>query len=223
MRILVVEDERRIADYIKKGLVQKGMVVDVAYDGENGFDLAMEEEYDVLVLDWMLPGMSGLEICKSLREEENQVPVLILTAKGEVDNRVLGLESGADDYLVKPFAFAELMARVKALGRRSKQRSGEVLEVEDLSLDTNSYEVRRGGKLIELSKQEYALLEFLMRHPEKVFTAEQLVEQVWSYDSEVLANTAQVYMGYLRKKIDKAFAELEPLVKTVRGFGYKFG
>jgi DNA-binding response OmpR family regulator len=223
MRILVVEDERRIADYIKKGLVQKGMVVDVAYDGENGFDLAMEEEYDVLVLDWMLPGMSGLEICKSLREEQNQVPVLILTAKGEVDNRVLGLESGADDYLVKPFAFAELMARVKALGRRSKQRSGEVLEVEDLSLDTNSYEVRRGGKLIELSKQEYALLEFLMRHPEKVFTAEQLVEQVWSYDSEVLANTAQVYMGYLRKKIDKAFAELEPLVKTVRGFGYKFG
>lgn len=221
MKVLVIEDEHRIAAYIKKGLELKAYAVDVAYDGEEGFDLASSEEYDVIVLDRMLPKMDGMEMCKQLREGKNHTPILMLTARTEVEDRVEGLECGADDYLGKPFAFVELLARVKALTRRPKNHAGNILSVGNLNLDTNSYEVTRSGKSVELSRKEFSLLEFLMRHKGQILTAEQLLEQVWSYESDVLPNTVQVYIGYLRNKIDRAFPKEEPLVKTVRGFGYK--
>lgn len=223
MRILVVEDERRIATYIKKGLTMKGHVVDLAHDGQEGYDLASEEDYDVVVLDLMLPLLSGEEVCKRLRENKRQMPILMLTAKGQVNDKVAGLEAGADDYLSKPFAFQELEARIKALARRPAEIKPSQIVYEDLMIDTNNYQVKRGGKPVNLSRKEYSLLEFLMRHPGQVFNKDQLTELVWEYDSEVLANTAQVYIGYLRNKIDRAFPGKKPLINTVRGFGYRLG
>lgn len=223
MKILVVEDEHRIASYIKKGLELKNHIVDIAYDGQDGYDMASSESYDVIVLDLMLPKMDGLTICRKLREEKNHTPILMLTAKAQVADRVEGLDSGADDYLPKPFAFTELLSRIRALSRRPKKIETQLLKVDDLELDTNEYRVKRNGKEIRLSKKEFALLEFLMRHSGKILTAEQITEQVWSYDSDVLPNTAQVYIGYLRNKIDKNFPKLKPLINNVRGFGYKIG
>src|SRR3989344_3357648 len=221
MKILVVEDEHRIASYIKKGLELKSNVVDVAHDGQEGYDLASSEGYDVIILDRMLPRMDGVSICKNLRSEGIHTPILMLTAKVEVAERVEGLDAGADDYLPKPFAFAELLSRVRALARRPKQLEQTVLAVGDLKLNTINYEVVRAGIKIDLSKKELALLEFLLRHKGKIMSAEQIIEQVWSYDSEALHNTAQVYIGYLRNKIDKAFPKAKRLIQTVRGFGYK--
>ncbi|NMC35571.1 response regulator transcription factor [Candidatus Beckwithbacteria bacterium] len=221
MKLLVIEDEQRIATYIKKGLEMKSYVVDVAYDGEEGYDFAIGEAYDLIILDRMLPKMDGLTLCKKLRAEKIHTPVLMLTAKTEVNDRVEGLDAGADDYLGKPFAFVELLARIRALTRRPKKQDAEVLQAQDLTLNTVSYEVKRGEKTIELSKKEFALLEFLLRNKGQVFDKDKLVEQVWSYDSDVLANTAQVYIGYLRDKIDKAFPQKPEIIKTVRGFGYK--
>ena len=224
MRILVVEDEHKIANSIKKGLEQETYAVDVAYGGEEGFDLASSEEYDIIILDLMLPGLDGLTICKKLRREENiHTPILILTAKGEVEDKVKGLNSGADDYLPKPFAFSELLARVKALARRPKQVLESKLTVEDLTLNTLSYQVNRSGKNIELSKKEYALLEYLMRHSGKVLSKDQIINNVWDYDADVLPNTVEVYIGYLRNKIDKPFPKSPQLIHTVRGFGYRLG
>jgi len=217
----VVEDQPRIANYIKKGLSQKSMVVDLAYDGAEGYDFASSEDYDVIVLDIMLPVMDGIEVCKKLRAEGNKTPILMLTAKGSVDDKVSGLEAGADDYLPKPFAFAELIARIKALSRRPKDLKDTTLQVGDLTLDTNTYEVKRGEQIITLSKKEFSLLEFLMRHPGQIFSSDQLSEKVWSYDAAVTPNNAQVYIGYLRKKIDKSFKDKKPLIHTIRGFGYK--
>ena len=222
MRILVVEDEHKIANSIKKGLTQESFAVDVAYDGEQGFGLASTEEYDVVILDLMLPKMDGLEICRKLRKEENiHTPILILTAKGAVEDKVEGLNSGADDYLAKPFAFSELLARVRALGRRPKQTLDTTLGVEDLTLNTLNYEVKRGGKEIRLSKKEYSLLEYLVRHKGKVLTKDQIIGNVWDYDADILPNTVEVYIGYLRDKIDRPFKNKKPLIHTVRGFGYK--
>ena len=224
MRILVVEDEHKIANSIKKGLEQESFAVDVAYDGSDGFDLATSEEYDVIILDLMLPGLDGLTICKKLRREENiHTPILILTAKGEVEDKVKGLNSGADDYLPKPFAFSELLARIRALARRPKQVLESSLRVEDLTLNTLTYQVNRSGKNIELSKKEYALLEYLMRHNGKVLSKDQIINNVWDYDSDVLPNTVEVYIGYLRSKIDKPFKNNKSLIHTVRGFGYRLG
>ncbi len=223
MRILVVEDEHKIANSIKKGLEQESFAVDVAYDGETGFDLASSETYDVIVLDLMLPGMLGLEIVKKLRSEKNHTPILILTAKGETGEKVDGLNSGADDYLVKPFAFAELLARIKALSRRPKDSLGSKIKVEDLELDTVSYEVERKGKNISLSRKEFSLLEFLMRHSGKVLTKDNIISSVWSYEADVLPNTVEVYIGYLRNKIDKPFKGSPELIHTMRGFGYRLG
>lgn len=217
----MVEDQPRIANYIKKGLSQKSMVVDLAYDGAEGYDFASSEDYDVIVLDIMLPVMDGIEVCKKLRAEGNKTPILMLTAKGSVDDKVSGLEAGADDYLPKPFAFAELIARIKALSRRPKDLKDTTLQVGDLTLDTNTYEVKRGEQIITLSKKEFSLLEFLMRHPGQIFSSDQLSEKVWSYDAAVTPNNAQVYIGYLRKKIDKSFKDKKPLIHTIRGFGYK--
>jgi two-component system OmpR family response regulator len=203
VKILVIEDDQRIGQYLKKGLEMKGMVVDWFADGSEGFDMAAEEEYQVLVLDRMLPGMSGEEICRKLRQEKNSLPILMLTAKVETEDKVEGLDLGADDYLTKPFEFEELVARIKALARRKSKDLQMKVQVQDLSLDPQTMEVKRGQKIIDLSRKEFALLEFLMRRAGQVVNAQQIIENVWPFESDVLENTAQVYIGYLRKKIDK--------------------
>ncbi|MBU2592634.1 response regulator transcription factor [Patescibacteria group bacterium] len=224
MRILVVEDEHKIANSIKKGLEQELYAVDLAYDGEDGFGLAATEDYDLIILDLMLPKMDGMEICAKLRQEEKiHTPILILTARDQIDDKVKGLNLGADDYLTKPFSFAELLARVRALSRRPKNGLNTLLSVGDLSLDTLSFEVKRAGKRVALSKREFSLLEYLLRHKGRILTKEQIISHVWDYDADVLPNTVEVYIGYLRKKIDKPFKNKPSLIQTVRGFGYKIG
>jgi DNA-binding response OmpR family regulator len=221
MRVLVVEDNKRLADSTKKGLEQEGYAVDTAYDGEYGYDLASVEDYDTIVLDLMLPGMDGLEICKRLREENKKVPILMLTARGEAHDIVTGLDSGADDYLVKPFDFEELLARIRALNRRprvvmsSKIISGKVV------LDLNKLEVSVAGKQLALSRKELSLLEYLMRNKDKVLSKDQIIEHVWPFDSNVLPNTVEVYIGYLRNKFKKSKRGSERIIETVRGFGYR--
>lgn len=221
MKILIVEDEHKIANLLKQGFEQERFTVDVAYDGTSGFDYASTEPYDVIVLDRLLPGINGLEICKKLREQGNHTPILMLTAKVQVSDRVEGLNSGADDYLTKPFAFEELLARVKALARRPKATMSNVLQVDDLSLNIDTYEIRRGKEQITLSSKEFALLEYLMRHQNKTLTKEQIINHVWSYDANILPNTVEVFIGYIRNKIDRPFKDKKNLLHTVRGFGYK--
>ncbi len=223
MRVLIVEDEHKIANSIKKGFEQEAYAVDVAYDGEYGYDLAATEDYDVIILDLMLPKLSGLEICRRLRQEEIHTPILILTAKGQVQEKVEGLNAGADDYLAKPFSFAELLARVRALTRRPQLSLPTVLTCQDLSLDTVSFEVTRGGKPIKLSKKEFALLEYLLRNQGRTVTKEQIINHVWDFDADILPNTVEAFIGYLRKKIDRRFKDRPPLIHTVRGFGYRLG
>jgi two-component system OmpR family response regulator len=223
VKILIVEDEHKIANLIKQGLEQEKFIVDVAYDGTTGFDLASSEYYDLIILDRLLPGMDGLTICKNLREKENHTSILMLTAKGQIADRVEGLNSGADDYLTKPFAFEELLARIKALSRRPKDTVQIQLKVGDLTLDVNTYEVKRAGKSIRLSAKEFSLLECLMLHPNKTLTKKQIIDYVWSYDANILPNTVEVFIGYLRNKIEKPFTEKTELIHTVRGFGYKIG
>lgn len=221
MKVLVVEDEHKIANTLKKGLVQENFIVDVTYDGEAGYDLASSETYDIILLDLMLPKMDGVTVCKKLREQGVHTPILMLTAKGEVSDKVFGLTSGADDYLSKPFSFSELLARIRALSRRPKRLKKETLKVDGLKLDTASFEVERNGKKINLSKKEFSLLEYLMRFCGKVLTKDSIISNVWSYEADVLPNTVEVYIGYLRNKIDKPFKS--NLIKTIRGFGYKIG
>ncbi len=223
MKVLVIEDEHKIANSIKKGLEQESYAVDLAYNGDDGFDLAVSEEYNVIILDLMLPGMDGMTICQKIREKEVHTPILILTAKGEIDDKVAGLNSGADDYLVKPFAFAELLARIRALSRRPKKSVGTKLKIADLTLDTTTLEVKRSGKKISLSKKEFSLLEYLLRHPGKILTKERIINNVWDYDADILPNTVEVYIGYLRKKIDQKSSSKKQLIHTIRGFGYKIG
>ncbi len=223
MKVLVVEDEVRIAENIRKGLEQRAFVVDVARDGEEGYDLASSEEYDVIVLDRMLPAMDGMKVCALLRAKQCTTPILMLTARGQVGDRVDGLNGGVDDYLVKPFAFMELVARIQVLGRRPRAAVNTVLTVDTLTLDHVTYEVRRAGVLISLSPKEFALLDYLMRNKNKVVSKDQIVAHVWSFESDVLPNTAQVYIGYLRKKIDEQFPDFPPLIHTIRGYGYQLG
>lgn len=215
MRILVVEDEHKIANSIKKGLEQENFAVDVAYDGGEGYDLAIGEEYDIIILDLMLPTMDGLIICKNLRNEGIHTPILILTAKGQLEDKVKGLNSGADDYLVKPFAFEELLARIRALSRRPKVVYGEKLTAENLVLNTNTFEVKKAGKEIILSKKEFGLLEYLMRNKGKIVSKDKIIGHIWNYEADVLPNTVEVFIKYLRSKIGK------DSIKTIRGFGYK--
>jgi len=221
MRILIVEDEHKIAQSIKKGLELEHYAVDLSFTGDEGFDFATTEEYDLIILDVLLPGMNGIEICKSLREKQIHTPILMLTAKGQVHEKVEGLNAGADDYLTKPFAFEELLARIRALTRRPKNHTGSVLSVGDLSVNTLTYEVKRGDTPIQLSHKEYALLEYMVRHQGQVLTKDRIMSHVWSYDSDILPNTVEVYVGYLRNKIDKKFPNQKPLIYTVRGFGYR--
>lgn len=223
MRILVVEDEHKIASSIKKGLEQESFAVDVAFDGNRGYDLASGEDYDLIILDILLPGIDGLQICKNLRSQNIHTPILMLTAKGQVEDKVAGLNAGADDYLTKPFFFEELLARVRALIRRPKSSIGLLLSFKDLSLDTVSFGVKRGSKIISLSSKEFALLEYLLRHKNQIVTKDQIISHVWDYDADVLPNTVEVYIGYLRHKVDKPFPDKSPLIQTIRGFGYKLG
>lgn len=223
MKILIIEDEHKIANLIKQGLEQERFITDVAYDGTKGYDLASAEYYDLIILDRLLPGIDGLNICKNLREQGNHTPILMLTAKTQIIDKVEGLNSGADDYLTKPFAFEELLARIKALSRRPVATTAKMYKLRDLSLDMNSFEVIRGGKQISLSSKEFALLEYLMRNQNKTLTKEQIISHVWSYESNILPNTVEVFIGYLRNKIDKPFKDKNPLIHTIRGFGYKIG
>jgi len=223
MRILVVEDEQKIANSIKRGLETQSYAVDVVYDGEAGCSMALSEPYDLIILDRMLPGMDGLSILQKVRNNKIETPVLFLTAKDKVLDRAAGLNSGADDYLVKPFAFVELIARVRALLRRPAATESSVLEYEDLVMDTVNSSVSRAGKTIDLTQKEYALLEYFMNNPERPLSKEKLIEHVWNYDADILPNTVEVYVGYLRTKIDKPFKKSKSLINTKRGFGYVFG
>lgn len=221
MHILIVEDEQRLAYLLRRVLLEERHIVDVANDGNAGLNLALSDTYDVVVLDVMLPGIDGLEICRQMRAEHLMTPVLMLTARGAIEDRVTGLNVGADDYLTKPFAMEELLARINALLRRRDRRFDEthLLTVGDLTLDLVRHEARRAGRVIELTAKEFALLEYLMRHPGQVLTRTQIVDTVWRYDLEALSNVVDIYIHYLRDKIDQGFAH--PLIKTVRGVGYK--
>jgi two-component system, OmpR family, response regulator len=221
MKVLVIEDDHRIADSIKKGLEQEHITTDTAYDGAEGFDLASTEEYDVLVMDVMLPEMNGFDICQKLRQKNIATPILMLTAKTQTADKVDGLNYGADDYLSKPFDFAELLARIKALSRRPKNFLSPVLKVGDLQLNTSTYKVNRAGKIIKLPQKEFAILEYLMRHQGQVLSKEKIIENMWSFNEDILPNTVEVYIKNLRNKIEKPFPSKPKLIYTVRGFGYK--
>jgi DNA-binding response OmpR family regulator len=219
MRILVVEDEPAIADVVVRGLAEHGHAVDRAADGQTALDLVESAPFDVVVLDLMLPKVDGMTVCRRMRERGDRTPVLMLTARDTIDDRVRGLDTGADDYLVKPFAFAELAARVRALGRREPVLSDTVLKIADLSLNTVTREVSRAGDPIDLTAKEFALLEYLMRNPNRVLTRAMITDRVWNYDTMNVANVIDVYIGHLRRKIDDG---REPrLIHTVRGAGYK--
>jgi DNA-binding response OmpR family regulator len=219
MRILVVEDEHKIANALKQGLVQENFAVDTEYDGDSGLGAALNESYDVMIIDRMLPGsVDGLEICRQVRSSGIHTPILLLTAKGQVGDRVEGLNSGADDYLIKPFSFEELLARIRALLRRPQAVQSNVIKVGDLALDTINFQVERSGRVIKLSAKEFALLEYLMRNAGRVLSKDNIISHVWDFDSDILPNTVEVYIGYLRGKIDKPFGR--PLLRTNRGFGY---
>lgn len=223
MRILIVEDEHKIANAIKQGLEQQSYAVDVCYDADSGLAMATTEPYDLVILDRMLPGKTdGIGILELMRKGKVHTPVLLLTAKDKVLDRAYGLNSGADDYLVKPFAFVELIARVRALLRRAPQANNPVISYDGLALDPQKLLVKRDGKSIELTAKEYALLEYFMRNTEQIITKERLIEHVWDYDADVLPNTVEVYVGYLRNKIDKPFKGKD-LLHTKRGLGYYFG
>ncbi len=222
MYILVVEDERRLAQVIRRVLDEEGHTVDVAYDGEEGLAMAMDGSHDVIVLDILLPGMDGLEVCRSLRTNRVDTPVLLLTALDAVEDRVRGLDAGADDYLPKPFAFQELLARLRALGRRRVQaREPDQLQTADLALDLRRRRAERSGKTIDLSPKEFALLEFLMRNEGRVVTRTQILDHVWGYDYSPDSNLVDVYVTYLRRKIDRGHDR--NLIRTVRGAGYALG
>lgn len=223
MRILVVEDEHKIANAIKRGLEQESFAVDVAYDADEGVSLATTEDYDAVILDRMLPGLiEGVDIVKEMRRSQIQTPVLLLTAKDQTKDKVEGLNAGADDYLVKPFAFEELLARVRALLRRPQDSVGTVLRCDDLTLDPVKFEVKRAGKTVSLSIKEFSLLEYMLRNQNQTLTKNNIIHHVWDYDADILPNTVEVYIGYLRNKLDKPFSGPN-LIHTSRGFGYKLG
>jgi len=221
MRILIVEDDRKIAIALKKGLEQESFAVDISFDGQDGLGQALTIEYDLIILDRMLPEIDGVDICRAIRDKNINVPVLILTAKGQVEDKVEGLNAGADDYLAKPFAFEELLARVRALLRRPEEIKNAVLQIDDLVLNNQTFEVKRGNKNIKLSSTEFALLEYLMRNAGRILTKDNIISHVWDYDADILLNTVEVYIGYLRNKIDKPFSNKPALIITARGFGYK--
>ena len=218
MRILIVEDEKKVAGFIKKGLTEELYAVDVAYDGEEGLYFAEQNQYDLIILDIMLPKIDGIDVLGRLRKKKVQTPILLLTAKDSVEDKVSGLNKGADDYLTKPFAFSELLARVRVLMRRGKADTKTILQIADLTLDLMSHKIRRKDEEIELTGKEYSLLEYFMRNPDKVLTRTMIAEHVWDYNFDTFTNVIDVYVNHLRKKIDKNPAK--KLLHTLRGVGY---
>ena len=223
MRILVVEDERKIARALDKALRQEKYAVDMSFDGTDGFAMASVIEYDLSILDRMLPGdYDGISMTKKLRETGIKTPILMLTALSSIKNKTEGLDAGADDYLTKPFALEELLARARALLRRPKETTEAVLQVGDLTLDPATHQVQRAEQNIELTNKEFSLLEYLMRNSGRALSKDQIITHVWNYDSDILPNNVEVYVKFLREKIDRPFVEKsQPLLKTIRGFGYK--
>ena len=220
MRVLIVEDEHKIARALAKALEQETYAVDIAYDGDEGHAMATTEPYDVAIIDRMLPGeYDGIGIVKAMRAAKVHTPVLFLSALDTVAERTAGLDAGADDYLVKPFALEELLARVRALLRRPTEQQSDVLAAGDLTMDIVTYTVQRGGKNIQLTSKEFALLEYMLRNQNRPISKDVIISHVWDYDADVLPNTVEVYVKYLRAKIDVPFKK--PLLHTVRGFGYK--
>lgn len=219
MRVLIVEDELKMAAFLKQGLEEHCYAVDSALNGEDGLHWALNFPYDLILLDVMLPDLDGMELCRELRNRHIQTPVLILTARDSVDDRVAGLDCGADDYLIKPFAFRELLARLRVLARRDSIHTTPVLQLGELSLDTVSHTARRGDKLIELTAKEYVLLEFLMLHPSQVLSRTVIAEHLWNYDYLPESNVVDVYIRYLRRKIDDPYED--KYIRTIRGTGYQ--
>jgi DNA-binding response OmpR family regulator len=219
MRVLVVDDDRKLAGMVRRELEEQGYAVDVAHDGEEGLGFADAGVYDLILLDVVMPGLDGVTVCRRLRERKIGTPVLMLTARDGVEDRVGGLDSGADDYLVKPFNFRELGARVRALVRRGSAAKDTVLRVGDVEVDTLAQEVRSGGRAVELTSKEYAILEYFLRNPNRVLTRTQIAEHAWNYDFEAESNIIDVYVGNLRRKLDDRGDA--PLLRTVRGVGYK--
>ncbi len=218
MRLLVVEDEKKVASFIKRGLEEEGYAVDVAFDGEEGLRMALDQVHDLILLDISLPKMDGLKVLSKIRQEKVNTPVLLLTVRATIEDKVLGLDTGADDYLTKPFAFQELLARIRALLRRHTEGEPAILQISDLTLDPARRLVSRGGEKVELTAKEFALLELFMRNPGRVLTRTMMIENIWNYDFDTMTNIIDVYVNYLRKKIDSG---REPkLIHTVRGIGY---
>ncbi len=220
MRILLVEDELKISTYVKRGLEEAGYAVDAVYTGRDALDWAVATAYDLIILDILIPKVDGLTVCRELRAEKNRTPILMLTARDTVDDRVTGLDAGADDYLVKPFAMKELLARVRALARRANEApKSPVLTLADLTLDPSAHRVTRGGKVIDLPAKEFSILEYLLRNTGRVLTRTMIAEHVWNYDSYNQSNVVDVYIRNLRRKADDPF---EPkLIHTLRGIGYR--
>jgi two-component system, OmpR family, response regulator len=221
MRVLVIEDDQRLARLMEQVLTEEGLDVDVAHDGETGLELALRGMTQVAIVDWMLPGRDGPSICRSLRAARLPISILLLTARGQIEDRVAGLDSGADDYMVKPFEFGELLARVRALGRRFTSESTDAWELRlgELVLDQRAHVARRGDKPLDLSTTEWKLLECFMRHPDQTLTRQQILDYVWSYKAEVQPSLVDVYVSYLRRKLDRPGAA-DPL-QTIRGVGYR--
>ena len=221
MRILVIEDEQKIINFIKKGLEAEYYTVDYAMNGEEGFFKALNEGYDLILLDIMLPKMNGFELTKKIREKDIKTPILMLTARDTIEDKVKGLDAGADDYLPKPFSFDELLARTRALLRRTGSEKSNLISIADLEVDTASHEVKRDDRRIELTSREYALLEYLARNKNIVLSRTKIAQHVWGYDFDTSTNIVDVYIRYLRKKIDEDSDK--KLIKTIRGTGYKIG
>lgn len=219
MRVLIVEDEPKMLGFLRQGLEEQRYAVDTALNGEDGLHWALNFPYDIIILDVMLPGMNGLELCHTLRKHRIQTPILMLTARDTIDDRVTGLDRGADDYLVKPFAFRELLARLRALSRRDTQHSSAVLQIGNLSLDTVTHKARRGEKQIELTAKEYELLEFLMLHPNQPLSRTVIADHIWNYDYNPESNVVDVYIRYLRRKIEDDYED--KYIRTIRGTGYQ--
>ena len=219
MRVLLIEDDVTIARLLKEGLEDESYAVDVANDGSEGYRTAAADDYDVIILDIMLPEMNGYEVCRALRNDGNKTPILMLTARDAERDIVEGLDTGADDYLVKPFSFDVLLARIRALLRRPNEKLEEILQVGDLKLDPSSKKVTRASQEISLTAKEYSVLEYLMRNKGKVLSKEQIISHVWDFDADVLPNNVELFIMFLRRKIDKPFKS--KLIHTVSGFGYK--
>lgn len=218
MRILIVEDERKVSNFIRQALEEEQYAVDQAFNGTEGLELAEVYEYDLIILDLMLPGMGGLEIIHNLRQTKKKMPILVLTARDGVQDKVKVLDAGGDDYLTKPFSIEEFLARVRALFRRGHAEKAEVLKIDDLTLNPTRHEVHRGHKRIDLTNKEYALLEYFMRNPNRVLTRSMIAEHVWNIDFDTETNVIDVYITYLRSKVDKAGTHR--LIQTIRGVGY---